>query len=91
MLITPGFGMTAAIVKLQRIIGLKMCGKISGKECLDKADRPVVFITHMEHHSNHTSWYETVAEVVIIEPDKDLLVDLNDLEQKLIQYKDPQN
>jgi selenocysteine lyase/cysteine desulfurase len=88
VLITPGFGMTAAIVKLQRIIGLKLCGKVSGKDCLDKADRPVVFITHMEHHSNHTSWYETVAEVVIVEPDKDLLVDLNDLEKKLIQYKD---
>lgn len=87
ILITPGFGMTAAVVKLQRILGLKMCGKLSGKECLDKSEKPVVFITHMEHHSNHTSWYETTAEVVIIAHDESLLVDLNDLENKLIQYK----
>lgn len=88
VLITPGFGMTAAVVKLQRILGLKICGKLSGKECIDKSERPVVFITHMEHHSNQTSWYETIAEVVILEHDENLLVDLNDLENKLKQYED---
>ncbi len=88
VLLTPGFGMTAAIVKLQRIIGLKTCGKLTGEDCLDKKERPVVFITHMEHHSNHTSWYETIAEVVVLEPDADLLVDLDDLKAKLEQYKD---
>ena len=42
----------------------------------------------MEHHSNHTSWYATSAEVVIIEPNIDLEVDLNDLKNKLELYKD---
>lgn len=88
ILITCGFGMTAAIVKLQRIMGLKICGVLSGNNCIDKSERPVVFITHMEHHSNQTSWYETSAEVVIIKPNQDLLVDLEDLEDKLIKYKD---
>lgn len=88
VLITTGFGMTAAIVKLQRILGLKLCGKLSGNECLESKLRPVVFITHMEHHSNHTSWYETTADVVIIEPDANMTVNLNDLEEKLKKYAD---
>jgi len=88
VIITTGFGMTGAIVKFQRILGLKSCGEIAGHPCLQEADRPVVFITHMEHHSNHTSWYETAADVVIIEPGADLLVDLNNLENALKKYKD---
>lgn len=88
VLITPGSGMTSAIVKLQRIIGLKTCGKLTGKDCLGEMEKPVVFITHMEHHSNQTSWYETIADVVIINPDDRLLVDLKDLEKKLTEYKD---
>ncbi len=86
VLIATGFGMTAAIVKLQRILGLKLCGKLMGTDCLEKSERPVVFVTHMEHHSNQTSWYETIADVVIIEPDSNMQVDLNDLEDKLKKY-----
>jgi selenocysteine lyase/cysteine desulfurase len=88
MLITTGFGMTAAIVKLQRILGFKLCGKLAGSDCLEKTQKPVVFITHMEHHSNQTSWYETIADVVIVEPNKNMEVNLNDLEEKLKKYAD---
>jgi len=88
VIIAAGFGMTSVINKFQRILGLKSCGFLSHSKCLQECDRPVVFITHMEHHSNQTSWYATIAEVVVIEPDKDLLVDLNDLRNKLEQYKD---
>ncbi|MCX6229904.1 MAG: aminotransferase class V-fold PLP-dependent enzyme [Bacteroidetes bacterium] len=87
VIITFGFGMTAVVNKLQRILGLKLCGKVSGKNCLMESDRPVVFITHMEHHSNHTSWMETSADVVLLEPDKDLLIDLNELKAKLKEYE----
>jgi selenocysteine lyase/cysteine desulfurase len=51
-------------------------------------EQPVVFVTHMEHHSNHTSWFETIAEVVQLQPDKNLLVDLEDLKNQLEKYKD---
>lgn len=88
IIITAGSGMTTVINKLQRMLGLKYCGKVSHTECIAKRERPVVFITHMEHHSNHTSWYETNADVVIIEPDKDLLVDPENLRKKLEEYKD---
>ncbi|MDP1623532.1 MAG: aminotransferase class V-fold PLP-dependent enzyme [Bacteroidales bacterium] len=88
VIITTGFGMTAAIVKFQRILGLKTCGDVAGHPCLKEIDRPVVFITHMEHHSNHTSWYETAADVVVIEPGSDLLVSLENLEKALQKYPD---
>ncbi len=88
VIITFGSGMTAVINKLQRILGLKFCGTLSGKPCLKDSEKPVVFITHMEHHSNHTSWFETTAEVVLLKPDKDLLVDLEELRTQLEKYKD---
>jgi selenocysteine lyase/cysteine desulfurase len=87
VILTAGYGMTAVINKLMRILSLKGCGG-KGSDCMKKSERPVVFITHMEHHSNHTSWFETTAEVVMIEPDKELKVDLKDLKAKLEQYKD---
>ncbi len=86
--IQAGFGMTAVINKLQRILGLKGCGMLKHKQCLREIDRPVVFISHMEHHSNHTSWYETICDVVVVEPDKDLLVDPEKLKEQLEKYKD---
>lgn len=88
VIITAGSGMTTVINKFQRILGLKYCGKISGKSCIVERDRPVVFITHMEHHSNQTSWYETSADVVVIEPGEGLLVDLDNLRKALEKYKD---
>jgi selenocysteine lyase/cysteine desulfurase len=80
--------MTAAIVKFQRILGLKACGIVEKHDCLSKIERPVVFVTHMEHHSNHTSWYETIADVIQIPPDENLLVDLDKMKSLLEEYKD---
>jgi selenocysteine lyase/cysteine desulfurase len=87
VIITAGFGMTAVINKLMRILSLKGCGG-SGNECVKKSDRPVVFLTHMEHHSNHTSWFETIADVVMLEPDGHLMVNPGDLRKKLEIYKE---
>lgn len=88
VIITSGTGMTDSINKFQRILGLKYCGKLSGKSCITDRDRPVVFITHMEHHSNHTSWYETNADVVIVEPDEGLVVEPENLRKALEEYRD---
>lgn len=88
IIITSGSGMTDVINKFQRILGLKYCGKISGKNCIAERERPVVFITHMEHHSNQTSWYETSADVVVIEPGEGLLVEPANLRKTLEEYKD---
>ena len=88
VIITAGFGMTGVISKFQRILGLKTCGILRDKKCLQQSERPVVFLTHMEHHSNQTSWYETVAEVVVLTPDENLLVDPRELEAQLRKYSD---
>jgi selenocysteine lyase/cysteine desulfurase len=57
-------------------------------EEIPENERPVVFITHMEHHSNHTSWLETNATVEIIPPSSDGLVDLSTLEDRIFEFKD---
>jgi len=87
LIITAGFGMTAVINKFQRMLGLKSCGKLRNKDCINEVEQPVVFITHMEHHSNHTSWFETIAEVVQLKPGKGLLVDPDELRAQLEKYK----
>ncbi|MDC7226818.1 MAG: aminotransferase class V-fold PLP-dependent enzyme [Spirochaetales bacterium] len=58
-----GFGMTAAINKLQRILGLRLpegCPESCG------GAKPLVIITHMEHHSNQITWEECACDVEII-------------------------
>jgi len=88
VIITAGSGMTTVINKMIRILGLKNCGMIHKSDCLQKSEKPVVFITHMEHHSNHTSWFESNVDVVVLQPNKDLLVDLDELQEQLEKYKD---
>jgi selenocysteine lyase/cysteine desulfurase len=92
VIITTGSGMTGAINKFQRILGIKLCGteEVCPKEKIKNANsnnRPVVFITHMEHHSNQTSWLETMAEVVVIPPGDNLLVDPENLRKLIKKYK----
>lgn len=88
VVITTGFGMTGAVNKFQRILGLKGCGKLQGKGCIHEIEPPLVFITHMEHHSNHTSWYETIADVEIVPPGDDGLPSPANLEKALEKHKD---
>jgi hypothetical protein len=80
--------MTTVINKFQRMLRIEILRKNSHKNCMAERERPVVFITHMEHHSNHTSWYETNAEVVIVEPGPNLLVEPENLRKALEKYKD---
>ena len=88
VIITAGSGMTALINKFQRMLGLRVPEQLKDYLKLPEELRPVVFITHMEHHSNQTSWLETIADVVVIAPNDEGLVDLNDFEKKLEEYKD---
>lgn len=87
VIINFGFGMTAAIIKFQRILGLKVPEQLSSYVKLPEELRPVVFITHMEHHSNQTSWLETLADVEVIPPDDKGLVDVKSLAHLLEKYK----
>lgn len=88
VIITAGTGMTTVVNKMQRIMGFKSCRKIKNNDCLQHHEKPVVFISHMEHHSNHTSWFETNVDVVVLQPDNNLLVDPQELRRQLEKYKD---
>lgn len=88
ILIASNSGMTGVVNKFQRILGLKIHEKFADQVSLPKEERPVVFVTHMEHHSNQTSWLETIAEVVIIQACPKGLVDLQHFESLLEKYKD---
>jgi selenocysteine lyase/cysteine desulfurase len=87
VIITAGSGMTALINKFQRILGLKIPEQFKDYLNLPEELRPVVFVTHMEHHSNHTSWLETIADVILIPPDKEGLVDIDNLKEELQKLK----
>jgi len=91
VIINAGFGMTTVVNKFQRILGLRTGDNLFYKKSKTESERPVVFISHMEHHSNHTTWFETIADVVQIEPGKDLLINLNELEKQLKKYKHRKN
>ncbi len=89
VIIMAGNGMTAVINKFQRILGLKACARLDEQgNCLKVEDIPVVFVTHMEHHSNQTSWLETICDVVVLEPNADNSVNPQELEKQLEKYKE---
>lgn len=87
VIITAGSGMTALVCKLQRILGLKVPEQLAEYIKLSEELKPVVFVTHMEHHSNQTTWLETIADVVVIDPNEDGLVNLASLREKISRYK----
>lgn len=88
VLITTGTGMTGAVNKFQRILGLKIPEQVKNLIELKEEDRPVVFVSHMEHHSNQTSWLETIAKVVVVPCNEAGLFCLDKFKEALEKYKD---
>jgi selenocysteine lyase/cysteine desulfurase len=88
ILIIDGTGMTGVINKFQRILGLKVPENLKAFTNVPAEKKPVVFISHMEHHSNHTSWLETIAHVVIIPACPQGLICLDSFKVLLEEYKD---
>jgi selenocysteine lyase/cysteine desulfurase len=117
VLVFCGSGMTSAVNKLQRMLGIRIPERIMDyikKENfkdeqelkrnvvntnsilneylqIDEVLRPVVFVTHMEHHSNQLSWLETIATVEIIKCSENGNVDLKYFRSLLEQYKHRKN
>lgn len=79
-------GMTGVINKFQRMLGYKLHESFKDRITIPEEDRPIVFITHMEHHSNHTTWLETICDVVIIPPADEGGVDLEAFKALVKQY-----
>ncbi|GAB5400270.1 MAG: aminotransferase class V-fold PLP-dependent enzyme [Aureisphaera sp.] len=91
VLITTGTGMTGAVNKFQRILGLKIPEQIKAHLELNDEDRPIVFVSHMEHHSNQTSWLETVAEVIVVPSNSEGLFCLENFKSLLAEYAETPN
>jgi selenocysteine lyase/cysteine desulfurase len=89
-----GSGATGAINKLVRAIGLlipepiERMVKVRGQ--IADAERPVVFISKMEHHSNDLPWRESIADVVMVGFDADGRVSATELDALLSEprFKD---
>ncbi len=88
VLIVSGNGMTGVVNKFQRILGLKVPENLKEHTKIPDEMRPVVFVSHMEHHSNQTSWLETMATVEVIPPDNEGIFSLENLEKLIVEYKD---
>ena len=86
VLITVGTGMTGAINKFQRILGLKVSENLKDHTQIPEALKPIIFVSHMEHHSNQTSWLETIAKVEVIPCDSEGLICLESFKKLLEDY-----
>ena len=87
LIISTSSGMTGVVNKFQRILGLKVYEKHRQFIDFPLEERPLVFITHMEHHSNQTTWLETIADVEIINPDSQGMIDLDHFAELLAKHK----
>ena len=87
VVIFTGNGTTSAVDKLVQALGMN-----SGfpDDVDPKLNRPVIFTTAYEHHSNLLPWRESCAEVVTIKYSPDTGVCLEDLAAKLIVHADRQ-
>ena len=88
VLITDGTGMTGVVNKFQRILGMRILENLKQFTTIPDADRPIVFISHMEHHSNQTSWLETIADVEIVPACEKGLFSLDNFKALLQKYAD---
>lgn len=88
VLINTGTGMTGVVNKFQRILGLKIPENLKEYITLPLELKPVVFISHMEHHSNQTSWLETIADVEVIPANEEGLFCLEEFKKLVSKHKD---
>lgn len=87
VLITEGSGMTGVVNKFQRILGLKVSENLKDHTSIPEDIRPIVFVSHMEHHSNQTSWLETIADVEVVPCNDAGLVCLHKFEEAIKKHQ----
>ena len=87
VLITTGSGMTGVVNKFQRILGLKVSENLKDHTTIPEALKPIVFVSHMEHHSNQTSWLETIADVEVVPCNDEGLLCLEEFEKCILKHQ----
>jgi selenocysteine lyase/cysteine desulfurase len=88
VLINTGSGMTGALAKFIRILGLWSHETYRDTILKNMEHRPLVYITHREHHSNQTMWLESLAEVRIIPGKEGDEIDLEWLREDILKEVD---
>ncbi|QCD84825.1 uncharacterized protein LOC114179573 [Vigna unguiculata] len=89
-LILCGSGTTAAIKRLQEVMGITVPSVMRERvlKSVNTEERWVVFVGPHEHHSNLLSWRQSLAEVVEIDLDDQGLLDMDALRIQIEAYKD---
>jgi len=88
VLLFAGFGMTAVINKFQRLLGLRLPDKFRQKVTIPEHEKALVILTHMEHHSNQTTWEECCCDTVLLCKKSDGLPNLERLRNILEMNRD---
>ncbi|KAK2971848.1 hypothetical protein RJ640_027008 [Escallonia rubra] len=88
-LIFCGTGTTAAIKRLQEVMGIAIPSTLRDRvlKCLSNEEKWVVFVGPYEHHSNILSWRQSLAEVVEIGLDDNGLLDMEALKLQLNHFQ----
>ena len=87
ILIMDGSGMTGVVNKFQRILGLRIPERFKDNAFENEDDKPLVIVTHMEHHSNQTSWLACEVTLEILHADVNGMPSLTHLKELLESYK----
>jgi selenocysteine lyase/cysteine desulfurase len=88
VIIFQGSGMTCAVQKFQRILGLHVPEKLRDHINLPDDMVPVVFVTHYEHHSNQSSWESTYSIVEIVPPGEKGEVSVDNFRDAVMKHRD---
>jgi selenocysteine lyase/cysteine desulfurase len=87
-----GSGSTGAVNRLIQVMGLRIPSQLEDRwhlsQHVPQHERPVVFRSQMEHHSNDITWRETIAETVYVEFDAHGRISAEALDAALGRYRD---
>jgi len=87
-----GSGSTGVVNRLILIMGLRIPSQLEDRYGLSRHipehDRPVIFRSQMEHHSNDITWRETIGESVYVQFDPHGRISPEHLDQELGRYRD---
>jgi len=87
-----GSGATGAVNRLIQIMGIRIPSQLEDRYGLSRhiptIDRPVIFRSRMEHHSNDITWRETIGESVYADFDPMGRISPELLDEQLAPWRD---
>jgi selenocysteine lyase/cysteine desulfurase len=87
-----GSGSTGAVNRLIYVMGLRVSSVLDDRygfsSRIPAGERPVVFRSRMEHHSNDITWRETIADTVYVSFDRHGRISAEHLDAELARVAD---